>query len=522
MKVSAIEHDFPTEVWFRNPDAYVRELAEVGTGLVAWDRGFLLKKRIDPCIHAGLYLGHLPWRVLTIGPQGSAEYRSGDEYGHPSAVYPTFCFGQEPQLLEELCAYPAGEDEDLCSDESLPLDERPVFGQEHRVVISDIPNMSKAGNRSFMKLLVEIQQDYPDCIIHLHGLYGYKLMFSQPFRAVDFEARTSAQKGKVITPAGREMQFERLAGHAHWATMLGMRPGELAIPRNRCMYNIRSAIWAGQNFRKDVQYRVYGQSKRVDDGLTEAILAVEARKDEMTEEELRMADNVLAQMRANAGVSGVIDTTTPTSDYKPPAPAKTTYRARKGLTRPNLQPLEGDYFHCDSCSLSMHCKFFREGAVCSVPNAETNDLAKMFGSRDSDKIIDGLGKLLEMQSDRIETGREEEQAFGELNPEINKMINSLFSNGVKLAKLIDPALNGGPKVNVNVGVGQGGQAAVMSGNPNQLMGAIVRELEGKGVPREQITPEMIQGVLEGMSGKSDPTPAIEGRVVAEEEINGGR
>lgn len=503
-----VEHDFETQVWFRNPDAYARELAEVGTGLIAWDRGYLVKKRVDPCMHAELFVGDLPWRVLAIGPQGTAEYRPGDKYGDPSAVYPTFAFGDDISKLEDWAARPVGEDEDACSDSSIEADLRPRLGQEHRIVITDIPNMSTGANRGFLKMVAEIQQDYPDCIIHVHGLYGYRTMFGRPYRSVDYEARTSAQKGKVVTPAGREIPFERLAAHAHWATMLGMRPAELAIPRNRCMYNIRSANWAGQNFRKEVQYRVRGKQTQVDHDLTEVELAVNARRETMSANEVQMADEVIAFMREQS--AGVTHTT---KGPKRRTTASSTYRARKGLTRADLKPKEGDYFQCDSCSLAMSCKFYREGSVCTVPTSETSQLAKLFGSRNSDQIIDGLGKLLEMQADRIGDGQIQEEEFGELNPEVNKLINSLFANGVKLAKLINPALNGGPKVNVNVGVGQGGQAAVMAGSPNQLMGAIVRELEDRGVPRDEITSEMIQGVLEGMSGAASPRPAIEGTAI---------
>lgn len=501
-----------TEVWFRNPDSYIRELAEVGVGRIAWDRGYLTKKRIDPVLHAELYLGHLDWRSWAIGPQGTAEYRAGDLYGEPSAVYPTFAFGGEARELEDLVAYPAGEDESQFNSK-LPRDERPVQGQDHRVIVTDIPNMRTAANRSFLRLVAELQEEYQSCTIHLHGLYGFRTMFSMPFRSVDFEARTTAQKGKVVTPAGREMQFERLAAHSHWATMLNMRPADLAIPRNRCMYNIRSAIWAGEHFRQDIQYRVRGSQKSVDVDYTEASLAVQANREAMSDSERRMADEVLAQL---AKMSGVTDSTTPKQTYKAPTTSRNTARARKGLTSGSPSGQDGDYFHCNTCSMAAHCKFYREGSVCSVPSSETSPLAKLFGSRDSDQIIDGLGMLLQKQAERIEDGEAQESEFDELNPEVNKMINALFSNGVKLAKLINPALNGGPKVNVNVGVGQGGQAAVMAGNPNQLMGSIVRALEERGIPRDQITPEMVQGVLAGMGGGASATPAIEGHVITHE------
>lgn len=510
--------DYATEVWFRNPDSYIRELAEVAVPRVAWDRGYLVKKRIDPVLHAELYFGSLPdWRTLAIGPQGSAEYRLGDVYGRPSAVYPTFCFGESEQVLEDMVAYPAGQDDSLCLNKSVPLDERPTLGQEHRVIISDIPNMRTAVNRSFLKFIAELQEEYTDCMIHLHGLYGFRTMFSMPFRAVDFEARTTAQKGKVVTPVGREIAFERIAAHAHWATMLGMRPSELAIPRNRCIYNIKSAIWAGQNFRKEVHYRVRGTSaySTVDSDYTEAKLAVEASRGAMSSEEQVMADYVLEEIRRSS--QGFTDTDTPTNEFKPAETRKGAIRVRKALTSGKAKGNEGDYFHCNSCSIADNCKLYREGSVCTVPSSETSNLAKLFGSRDSNQIIDGLGELLKIQADRIEDGRAQEEDFGELNPEVNKMLDRLFSNGVKLAKLIDPTLNGGARVNVNVGVGAGGQAAVMAGNPNQLMGAIIRELEGRGIPRADITPEMIQGVLEGMSGSAIPTRAIEGSVIMHQD-----
>jgi hypothetical protein len=66
-----------TEVWFRNPDTYIRELVECGVFQIAWDRGYLVKRKVDPIKHAELYYGQAyPWRVLAIGPQGSAEYRA--------------------------------------------------------------------------------------------------------------------------------------------------------------------------------------------------------------------------------------------------------------------------------------------------------------------------------------------------------------------------------------------------------------------------------------------------------------
>ena len=46
---------------------------------------------------------------------------------------------------------------------------------------------------------------------------------------------------------------------------------------------------------------------------------------------------------------------------------------------------------------------------------------------------------------------EDEDEFQELYPEVTAMLNATFKNGVTLAKLIDPSLRAGPKVNVSVG-----------------------------------------------------------------------
>ena len=95
---------------------------------------------------------------------------------------------------------------------------------------------------------------------------------------------------------------------------------------------------------------------------------------------------------------------------------------------------------------------------------------------------------------------------------MTKIINQVFTNGVKLAKLIDPTLNGGPKVQINVG--QGGAAAVQAATPNQVLGSIVRELERRGMPRDKITPDMVGNLLAEMGNAGQAPKAIEGEVLA--------
>lgn len=450
-----------TQVWFRNPQNYIRELVECRARNIAWDRGMLHKRRIDPYKHADLYFsqaGITDWRLLLVGDQGSAELRRGFNIDNPVGVYPTWRASESLELLEEMMAYPIGEDSEACNDPDVEIDERPVYSQEHRVIVTELPHLSTGPGRALVKKIKELQEDYPECIVHLHGLYSHRVNFGMGFGSCDVDPRNNAAKGKVMLPSGKEMIAEKTIGCPQWVTMLGFRVVDLKEPRNRCMYNIKASLWAGENYMENIKFKSTGD--------------------------------------------GVADTT-----KKSVVPVQTSSH----MSGP-MKPKSGDKLQCDTCSLQSKCKYYRQGAVCSVPGSEPAALAKFFQTRDSDMIIDGLGTLVAAQTRRMEKGMAEEELYGELDPEVTKLMNQIFTNGVKLAKLVDPTLNAGPRVQVNVG--QGGAAAVSAATPNQLMGAIVRELESRGVERDKITPDMIQSMLSEMAGANRAPKAIEGQVVS--------
>lgn len=455
-----------TEVWFRNPHDYIRELVEVGECNVAWDRGMLVKKHIDPIKHAELYFGNaFDWRVLAIGQQGTAEYTPGCTFDTPDAVYPTWAYGEDSTLLEEMIEFPIGEDEAACKDFTVTGDERPVKGQPHRVVITDVPDTRTSQGRSFIRYLKGLQEDYPECIIHLHGTYGYKIAFGMGFRAADVEPRTTAQKGRLHMPAGSILKYEELRKNPKWAAALGFSVSELEVPRNRCMFNIKSAIWAGKYYDQMFKFKTRGE--------------------------------------------GSGDYTSSDNDH---VPAETReYKSR------NFK--EGDKLLCDTCSLQNNCKYFRSGAVCTVPGAEPVRLSKYFNTRNADDIIDGLSLVVAAGANRLERGMKTEEVLDEVDPEVSKMMNQVFDQGVKLAKLLEPGrFSTGAKVQVNVG--PGGSAAVASADPRQLVAATIQALVQQGYPRDQITNEMIQGALQGMVNSDQATKAIQGTVISGEH-NGG-
>lgn len=449
-----------TEVWYRNPHNYVKELAEVGGPFrVVWDRGILVKKRIDPVMHAKVYFGHnADFEILCVGAQGTAHLDADHGLDRPLAVYPTWEYGENFNILEEMVSSPIGLDAEACSAD-IPLDERPVVGQPHRVVVTNLPNAHLGANRPFYRHLRELQEEYPDCNIMLHGSYSYRVMFGMGFGSADVDPRTDAANGKVVLPSGKILAYARTVSQLQWVNLLGMSVTDLKVPRERCIFNIKSARWAGEHFNEDVKFKSRGTAP-VDPNEPKTRLPV---------------------------VSSSFKTTS------------------------EIKAVEGDKVTCDTCSLANTCKLYREGAVCSVNGSETSPLAKAFQSRDSGRIIDGLGAILAAQTNRLERGMESEEEFGELDPEVTKMMNSLFKNGVQLAKLVDPTLTK-PMVQIN----NGAAAAVAGSNPKELGAAVVRALEDQGVKREDITPEMFERMLLQMTGGPNPQQqpqVIEGKAV---------
>lgn len=452
-----------TEVWFRNPHDYIKELVECGEYNVAWDRGILVKKHIDPIKHAQLFMPNADYRLLCVGTQGSAEYRPGDTLEKPTAVYSTWEYGEDSILLEEMLEYPIGEDVASCSDMAVRDDERPVWNQEHRVIVTGIPDTKTGPGRQFVRYLKGLQEDFPKAIIHLHGTYGWKIAFGMGWGAADVEPRTTASKGRVQLPSGAVEKFERLVAKPQWCEALGFKPNDLSVPRNRCMYNIKSAVWAGQNYMELFKFKSRGEGSG----------------------DYQSSDN----------------------DH---VPAET----KSPFSSP-MKASAGDKLICNVCTLQDKCKYFRVGSVCTVPGADPVPLSRMFNTRNADDIIDGLGTLMSAGTNRLEMAVRYEEIDGELSPEVTKMMGQIFDQGIKLAKLIDPKrFSPSAKVQVNL---PGGSVDFSNADPRQFAAAAVRELRQQGVAPEDITPEMIKGMLEGMVNPDAANKGVTGTVISSKE-----
>jgi hypothetical protein len=253
--------------------------------------------------------------------------------------------------------------------------------------------------------------------------------------------------------SGRVVRAEQAAAHADWVHLHHMTVGDLSVPRNRCIYNIRSCIWAGENFDASVPFRTRREE------------SARARRKRTPKE-------------------------TPVKPY--------VRRMKVG---------EGDKFACNQCSLQMSCKLYRTGGVCTISDSEAAPLAAMFKTRDSDRIIEGLGRVLALGVERAERGLADETLEGKLDPEVTKILNQTFINGAKLAKLVDPSLAaaGAPRVGVFINNAQQGMAS----RPNVLTAGAVAALEAQGIAREDITPEMIVAMMQDSAAIKVKNQAIE-------------
>lgn len=442
----------PSEVWFRSPQHYVKELLECNERNIIFDYGYTHKRKIDPVKWCKLHFGEneAAYRLILCGEQGSPEYSPGNDL--PVAVYPTWQYGEDEGILEEYLQNNVGNDTDLTSmvpDKTLTIEMIPVAGQDHRVIVMNFPELNTGPGKMFLKFLNELQQEYPDVIIHLHGATTFSMPVRLGIRAFDWEPRIPAAGGAFYMPTGKRVtKNEHREPHKEWLKVLGFKPVDMDEPRNRCMMNIRAAAWAAANFSKDLKI---------------------------------------------VAVASTVDTTTPDANYDPETDPKSSHFFKR------VTPLPGDKYVCDSCSLSIACKFYREGSVCTLPATEPRALSSRFRTRDVESILDGLSDILEIQSDRLVEGREQEKLMG-LDPEVTKIATSLYGQAVQLAKLVDPTLRGGPKVQVNIG-NNGGQTAIQMGDPRQFIAQAIKELESQGYPRDQITSEMIQGVLTGAGAR---------------------
>lgn len=412
-----------TALWLRNPFGYARLVENIAEPRLAWNGMFLHETHIDPDVFARQHFAPgQPFEYLKVQPDETTHVDQDSDLKHPRAVYPTFVHGLAGELLES------------------------YMRENPRVVIAGLPKLSDPGASSFYAWLADMQDEHPECTLHIHGGQSFRMLFGIGFGSVDYDPLPAAKMRSVTLPCGKEMHgmpHDQWGEWGQWFKLIGWRWQELTTDtsyKDRIQFNITSAYWAADHYRKEIRFALRRPSRAQ-----------------------------MEQVRTLVPEAGNYISTT----------------VRRGAG-------EGDKIVCDACSLAPRCKLYREGAVCTLPESESRQLAKFFQSRNSDQILEGLARILAIEEERFDEGRERERMSDEgLDPEVSKQLSTMFDHGVKLAKLRNPALTGGTKVNVGVAINPSPDTA------QQLAARAIAELRAEGWDRDSITIDMIERKVAG-------------------------
>lgn len=470
-----------TEFWLRNPQRSVRQAIAEGVERYVFDQALTNWQGRSP--HAFmreqfLGTGLKPMYVIQ-GVQGARLYSMFTPPENPIAVWPTWDPSQDLDLLEHYLALPQGDDIYLCSDDEINSSIRPVFDQEHRVFITGgLRSDDKGATKDrFIGEIRDLCAGYPNAIVHLSGALSFSSMFNWDWHSVDWCTDEPRIYGQLQLPNGiglKSNQRSQWPLYSDWIEMLGFTVEKLNESRDeQVQFHIRSALWAAENYDRDL---------RIKRKYTPTLAGASALPSAWAKQNT----NNLRNWRMGSTI------------------------ASRAL--PMLNKADGDKAFCDHCVFRTSCKLARAEQVCGIEETEMGELARHFESRNPDSIIDGLSKLLAMQSDRMERSVAAEDVEGEDGPssEVTRQLNSVFSNATALAKLLNPNLNGkGTTVNNQTLNINGGNIPFSSGNPREVMAAIVKELTNAGIPRDEITAEMIKAVLR----QGGEQQALEGVVV---------
>ncbi len=475
------------EVWLRHPFYYLRDALANGYTKFVFDREVVGARKMDvvsymreKCIGVNSNVEY-----MLVGPQGAALYDTLSVHKQPRAVYPVWTPAEPITALEDLMENPVG-DRDSSLYAHLPEGLRPVPGQKHVVVVRELPRANSGIGHKIMRDIQNSAELFDDCTLHLNDEQNYSYFFDYGFHSIDFSPIGYAENIKdmsIYLPHGVFLGMNlrpEWAAYEDWINYLGFQLRQITTDKRvLTAFNIRSIHWAAEWYSSDLKF-----------------------------------DFKFKPTLDQANVPKVY--------YKPKANVRRQSRNKMGTAaRAALlkdRDKNSDFALCNGCIYRVTCKLARVNSVCIYKGADTLALADAFGSRNADRIIDGLSGLIKMQADRTERAVEDEAINGDRDPEVTRQINALFKNGVLLAKLINPDLNGkGTTVNVGVAVAGSQAAAVAAADPRQMVASAVRALEEQGISRDQITPDMIKTLLQAPAGvpvsQAPPPKSIEGVVL---------
>ena len=463
----------PPELWVRDPLDYLGVILETpwATVRTVWTSKFLLDTGISPRKALDILLPAGNWEALALDDDW-AYFMTGKD--RKTRKWPRWTYGDSLKTLMEL------------------------FGSGKRFVV-DFPGLDvpKKERDDFENYYHNFQRACPDAKPHIHGAVAYSKSIGLHPYSCDLDPTHLPDRDSVQLPNGRlvrEYELKRILNpnadmktkkeHQYWLKMIGYSSfHQVAEYVDKVRFEFASMAWAIQYWDTITDATIHG------------IPRVQTPTS-YTDEELDKS--FLERLSEMSGPDAV---------YRPKGNAD-----RGSWSWYGRKPLPTDRIACDTCSLADVCRAFRQGSVCAVPGTEGESLQKRFGTRSSSSIISGLQDLMKINTTRIERALDaEEQTYqedkGSLDPELTKLIDKTIQHGEKVAKLIDPRLRPGPAAQVLINNQNGsGQNQLAHATPQQMTAAVVRELEARGVKREDITPEVINDhvkVLSNMSPNGD-------------------
>jgi hypothetical protein len=455
-----------------------------------WSNSWIQKTGKDPRRIMNLVLGRFkPWRVLVL-------------YGEHGRI-----FGPDsPEALEVIPQWQAVRNnlQDL----------RHLFAAGGRFAVTP-PSLKTKDAQIFIPLFRKLTVAFPTARPHLHGSYSYPVLFGIGAASVDIDPRTQASRGSIILPNGRTMRradIDALDNDDYWLRVIGYSRKDLNSKKALTEFNIESASWAALN------WNTLDKSK--------------LEKAPKLETLIDPTEKVTALGRGNAEWRRrrAAELVMPDIQFRRPQTktALSPARLKKAKT--------GDKVICDTCSLAAACKFFREGAVCGLPDTQGKEWGDYFGTRDSGSIIDGMGVLVAATARRAQGAMKKEDRINEnnpdetyLDPELTKVMAQALKAAGELAKFVDPTLRPGPAAQILIQQRSTGEA-IASARPAEVVASARRALMAQGIPANEITGDDIKAVVSAMAnmngngqfvnageqeflGSDDDQPAIEGTIV---------
>lgn len=434
------------DLWWKDPFRYSNELVASGESQVMLDFGKLYHYRLNPRGFMRERFAGMPWKCYVVHNDFVYLIDHTCESEQIKGSWPIWDY--ERYDLKELQDYVSAP----WLGRPVPPDARwweiPQVGQQHRVFINDIVAGAQGDtkNRARRQRLTKIQKLFPEVELFIISKWlHFPLMFGSGFDAcgVDVKATLLSNKRQLFLPNGSQFKSMDAA-----------------------------------KYRDEIEYFGFDYRDVRDDHEAAMLFTIAV---------MRYAahhwDDETGPFYSKNGRRRSPDFNNPDMYAEMPS-----YERIPGFYAPVVK--ETDKIVCDSCSLWRKCPSYRAEEVCGLGSSDSRRLADMAMSRNADDVVEMLASIVSKQADRVEK-RLEDEKFSESghDKEVDKMLNSVFKNGVQLAKLRDPSL-GRPLVQINANVQQA--KAVESSDPRALAMGVIQEIEATGVKREDITEEMIQ------------------------------